>query len=407
MALVISSTTPQDGNNDLSVNTPLHVIFNQEIIATQLTQKHFNLIKVDTMMPITAVVSYHVEDGEYDYTQIVITPGTTVSAEPLYKNTAYRLYVNKGIESSDGDTLQRGFALDFATGGAVVAAPETPAAPEDVFVGNELRIMRSTPSDNDLNSVGNQVTIIFNQGVPDATIVLVTAKDPLGWPLTAPDPWAAAAETTISGRLLTFKPADAAILLSQNRVYSLEIIYPDNDLVPTIEFMTVLAPMYSTVDEARLEYGQASQDLSDFELVLHLHRISVESALSWNHGAGSVPAVTPYYLKEYVKFRTVQQLMVDETRNSRSTGHKSVTLGDMRVQLRDLDKDALADVNGMVAALYEKIWNGSTATIPLNDGTPGYALIGLKSKSADIGVTRPGVHEIGMGRTLPSDPRLA
>jgi hypothetical protein len=400
MALVISSTTPQDGKNDLSVSTALYVLFNQEILTTHLTALRFNLIKVDTMTPVKATIAYHVDDGEYDYTQVTVTP---VSA--LFKNTAYRLYVNKGIESNDGDTLQRDFILDFITGGAEVAVPEAPSAPEDVFVGNELRIIRSTPGHDAFNSVGNQVVIVFNQGVPDSAVVLIEARDPLGWPLSAADPWAAAAATTIDGRTITVAPVDTEILLAQNRIYKLEVVYADNELVPTVEFMTVLTPSYSTVDEVRLEYGQASQDLSNFELLLHLHRISIEAALSWNHGVADVPTATPYYLKEYVKFRTVQQLMVDETRNSRSTGHKSVTLGDMKVTLRDLDKEALSDVNGMVAALYEKVWDGSTATIPLNDGTPGYALIGLKGKTADIGIPRIDLEGLKMIRALPSDPR--
>jgi hypothetical protein len=392
MSLVIVSTTPNDGQYDLAVDTALYVTFNKELVSTALNDSLFNLVRADTLDPISCTVEYNIDEGEYQYQVVKVTPRAA-----LHKNTAYKLYINVGIEATDEDKLLSKFTLDFKTGGAVTATPDAPDAPEDVYTGQELRILRSTPAADSHNAVGNSVIIVCNQGIPSVTQFLITARDPLGTPLAAVDAWAAAAVPTISGRIVTLAPADDSILLSSNRIYSIEMVHPDNALLPALEFMTVLDPYYVSIERVRLEYGGAAQDLSDFELLLHVYEKSMEAQGLWKSGTEDIPSTTPYAVREYVKFRVVQQLLRDVIRNSRSTGRKAVALGDLRVTMRDIDPNALNDLDGIVGELHRRVVAGDTSAVPI-DPVPGYALV--RNGNGTIGTSTTDLDGTLLGRRI-------
>jgi len=402
MSLIISSINPTDNQRDLAVDAALYVSFNQEVVATSLQDTIFNLVKADTMALVECTVEYYVSDGEYDYQQVVVTP-----TSPLFKNTQYKLYVNggtRGVTAEDGSVLAKTFGIDFTTGGAVLPVPEDSNAPEDIYVGNELRIVYSIPAADEMNVTGNSVIITCNQGIPAVTQFILSARNPLGWPLTTPDPWAANAVPTISGKVVTLA-CDPAVSFDSSLIYSIRMVHPDNTLIPAMEFMTALSPSHTTTEEIRLEYGGAAQDLTDFELALHIYKQSLQGSQAWSGGTG-VPTAIPYYLKEWTRYKVVLQLVQDILRNGRSTGAKKISIGDLRMEFHEVENGVIVDLNGRINALFEKVSKGDLGTKPLDGGEPGYALLSRHNYHGSIGnSTNETLNIAGMSRRLPSDLR--
>jgi len=408
MALVVLNSSPTDNQRDLAVTSPIYVTFNKALDMTSLTDIVFNLVRKEQLIPVDASIEFRLALAEgaevetFDLLQVVITP-----TSKLYMNHEYRLYVkggSRGVMADDGEYLLHDFILNFTTGGAVVALPEDNAAPEDIYQGSELSILFSQPIADAIMVTGNKVQLTFNQGIPDVTNISVEAKHPMGYPLDGADPWSANATIAITGHVATIQPADTSIAFSANLIYSFKVYHPTNKLIPEVEFMTALSPFYSTVEEIRLEYGQASQDLSDYELALHVFKQSMQAKAVWSGGTNTVPSATPFYLAEYVRYKVLQQLMKDIQRNNRSTGAKKTSIGDLRVELRDIDPEAIVDINGYVRLYAAKVASGDLGTIPLDASDPGYAVIAERGAQAYMGSAND-LRPFNMSRRLPGDPR--
>lgn len=402
MAFVVTASTPNDGQRDLAVDTSFYVTFNANVDGTALSKLKFSLVYLKTRTPVKTVIDYYVDgNGDTDYQKVKIAP-----VSKLYKNSSYRLYVHsgtKGVMSEDGEYLADDFVLDIYTGGAVEATPSASDAPEDVYVGSELRIGYSIPAKDSLQVNGTSIQLYCNQGVPEAaTTVTVEAKHPLGLPLSEADSWAAAASATFTGKLVTVKTAEDDAW-NDNRIYTVKLYHPDNRTVQQVDILSALDPFYTSAELIRLEYGAAAQELSDYELTMHIFRESITAQKLWGKGLSTVPDIVPYYLEQYVLFKVVLDLIKEVRRNSRTTGAKKLSVGDLRSELREVSEEAVLELAGLVNALRVKVENADTGTVPIDIGIPGYALIGSQSKYAQLGTTD--LDEISMSRRTPSDPR--
>jgi Big-like domain-containing protein/fibronectin type III domain protein len=111
-------TYPPRGKRDVALNTSILVVFSEPVDAGTLTSSSVRLLR-----GTTAVAG-----------SVAPIAGNSVAAEfvpaaPLEANATYQLEVTTAVRDLDGDGLEAGVAVEFATGASSPDLPAVPAAP--------------------------------------------------------------------------------------------------------------------------------------------------------------------------------------------------------------------------------------------------------------------------------------
>lgn len=351
--------------------------------------------------------------------------------ENLIESGHYTVYVPRssyGIKSEDGKTLQQSFSFSFSTvvGTGTAPAPEDsidvaeqPAIPEELF------LVTSTPSLDAVMQYGyGSVIAKFDGRVPSTTTVEVSTRHPLGhnlvhnsmWVDNMLEPIVVGSEVYISSKvdkntlseeqianlavvgtdtissdsiLVTSKTEDENDLLTldfdKNTLFEITVDIPVNEQSPTVGFMGLLYPFYTTVPETKLEVGPFIEQYNDFTIALSIYRHSITAGQLWN-GATIDPYTPPTRIAEYVVARTKRDILSTFYTDPGGAGAGSLALGDLKLSGKNLTSylnDSLKALDLKIVALETMLKKGDKSSSPFTDH--GHQSLPVQTSGAAFG----------------------
>tara|TARA_B100001250_G_scaffold414081_1_gene450590 strand:+ start:4549 stop:5913 length:1365 start_codon:yes stop_codon:yes gene_type:complete len=350
----------------------------------------------------------------------------------LIESGHYTVYVPRstyGLKSENGDTLQKSFSFSFSTvaGSGTAPAPsetevdiaEQPAIPEELF------LVTSTPSVDAVMQYGyGSVIAKFDGRVPSTTTVEVSTRHPLGHSLVHSSLWVAnmlepivvGSEVYISSKmiygdltaeqianltvvgsdpitndsiLVLDKTADndgnVTLDFDPNTLFEITVDIPVNEQSPTVGFMGLLYPFFTTVPETKLEVGPFIEQYNDFTIALAIYRHSITAGQLWQ-GTTIDPYTPPTRVAEYVMARTKRDILSTFYTDPGGAGAGSLALGDLKLSGKNLTSylnDSLSALDLKIVALENMLKKGDLSKSPFTDH--GHQSLPVQTSGAAFG----------------------
>jgi len=341
-----------------------------------------------------------------------------------------------GIKSLNGRVLPVDYRFEFTTATAP-EAPEDPEEPEEPAGDPEDGIPLDAVSalaPLSYTFSGGTIRLVYEDDLPEGTIVRVTSRHPLGYLTT--DHWLENKnDAVISDNIITIdssgtvpltfdqtlfrRPTTGDLLFQDsipivdavpdgdaiavdydftvNREYTVSVTTPD-DGTYQVSALPYLGPMFATLEEVKLYLNSlANAFTSDDEIRLHIYLESQQALQIWQSGGcQTLDRTTPYYMRQYVLIRmALSAFQVYTSRTTTSGAAEDFTLGDFKVSLKDpsdisseninFDPDKLTELTYVLAA---RIKSCSFDTEPI--WGPTYGLMAPNHQQGIIGLV-PGI----------------
>jgi len=332
----------------------------------------------------------------------------------LVESSSYTLYIPRsshGIKSVEGEALIRGFSMSFSSieGADDTPTPTTATAESTEFIGtipDELYLMSSTPPEDSIMQSGLSLIAKFDGRLPGDTTYTVSSRHPLGKPSTGL--WGDAAnlqealiigdEIYVSSKVLESSLSDAQIAklavvgediikedsiivasttavdglltlgFDPNTIFEITINIEINEQAPTISFMGLIAPFFSTIEEANMEIGPFAQQYDDFTIALSIYRHSITANQLYN-GTIDLSSI-PQRVSEYVIARTKRDILSTYFTDPSGAGAGSLALGDLKLSGKNLVDYLSANISALdmkIVALERLLKQGDSSSTPYTD----------------------------------------
>lgn len=430
----VKTVTPAFNATGVYLDATVQVTFNENVLASSVTDLTFSLIEADTNIAIAGTVEVIANKvirftpdidltGNTRYQAIVLGGGSwgvlSAASEALSDTVSWIFDTGLYLDTAD--------AVDLLPGGV---------DPEEEASGDELYLVSSTPEVSAVNILSDRVIMIFTDILPDNTDVTIDSTHPLGYPAGSGNYWADHYKLAIDGTTLTVQSSgdlsgslvgtvefinnenaitEDSILISEsgavvgvlfpvtfgidpNFQYTIRVNIPTNTFTPQIEFVSKLLPQLITVDELRLFSGPVLSQFNDFTLTTLLYKTSLTAKAIWTSHGFSWPATVPYYAKEYVLARAQKDMLAIVLHDAGSAGGTNKALGDLRLGSRMDPKsltDELRSLELLVSILGQKLSTGNISLKPILG--PAWAEAGKEGGIAVVG----SLAEDAAGRNAP------
>lgn len=429
--------------NDVPVTSPIDLQFSEDVSTSSLLSYAVTLLRTlsdggnETPVDITLIQQ---NDESGNPTIVRVTP-----VDSLITGAFYTIYVPRssyGITSSEGSSLAQSFSFNFNTAEGDSSAPDLPPS-DDVEqlepIPEELFLLTSTPTDASILQFGfGSLITKFNGRVPGDANVQVETRHPLGYGLVADswwsqnlqDPLVIGSEIFLSSKIemsalseeetarLTTPgtdpiKSDSILVLSKeadedglialdfdvNTMFDITIEVEGNEVNPALQFMGLLAPLYASVTEARMDIGPFVNQYNDFTIALSLYRHSITAEQLWN---GTMPDEAPIRVAEYVIARTKRDILQTYFTDPSGVGAGTLALGDLKLSGKNLVqylKDSISALDMKIVSLESRLKRGDVSNTPYTDHT--HMSLPVQTTSAKFGEAEgTNFGSRGLGRAL-------
>jgi len=417
--LSITDHTPANRATRIPVDTPIQVTFDQDL--NRETVEGALTVTLSYLLPNQEMEAVDGEAVLIDRNILAFQP--TV---PLRPETDYTLFLSggkAGINGLDETYMNTSMMVTFTTGVTDNGTPD--AAPLSAEAGNvrKIQTLKVTPYHGAVNQDRARVTFLLSEAVALGDITLhVEAVSPLGDPV--PEiPWADLASMDVAGGQVTITApvdheltstqesrlafpqsgdyAETAILATDydlpshtghlafqpNRLYTVSLQIDENVTLPETTFLGPLTPYFTTVGHVEADLGPLANQFDEYAMAVMIWQNSLTARQIWTGGGRAWPAETPYYATEYVRIKTVADLIKGQIRQTQVANESSKRLGDFSITRQTgtgkMIQYDYEELTSLVTALAYRLRHGDSRAMPLTN--PGYAEVAMTPRQGTVG----------------------
>ncbi|MBC8437195.1 Ig-like domain-containing protein [bacterium] len=416
------------GASDVPTAAAIDIEFSSNVLGTSILSYAATLFRTlgdgGNETPVDVVLA---PEGD---NKIRVTP-----TDDLVESSSYTLYIPRsshGIKSIEGESLIKGFSMSFSR---VAGADETPTPVEVTddsteligIIPEELYLMSSIPAGDSIMQSGLSLIAKFDGRLPSAdgaTTFTVETRHPLGKPVDSL--WGAEANlngevlgseiyisstidySTLSAEqidrlavvgedaitedsiIVSDKTADSEGLLTlgfdPNTIFEVTVNVDVNEQAPTISFMGLISPFFSTLEEAKMEIGPFVQQYDDFTIALSIYRHSITAKQLYS---GTIDMYNiPPRIGEYVIARTKRDILSTYFTDPSGAGAGTLGLGDLKLSGKNLVDYLSVNISALdmkIVALERLLKQGDSSSTPYTDYT--HQSLPVRTTSSSAGET--------------------